>query len=642
MFTNVATGASEKFTQRASSVKAHSEKPRTPLVGRRPRVARSRRPGAAAAAAAAASCLQVQHGKRILRLVLVGGGHAHCHVVRALRPQQIGFIGVLISVEEHALYSGMLPGRIAGQYEKTAVRIDLLQLTHTTSWLFLRGRVVGICHREKYLEVELVASGPYPERIQLYYDVLSIDVGSSTRVPAGLEEVPSQFVQYTRPILDLEAFFETSWGTDVPSRQMTGSASASQRVLVMGGGAAGAELCFALHRRCQVVGKSAFRIYWLVAEPQPFPAKVQQLVRKLARERGIRLVQVPADARFRLEPNSPCKVQPVHDLSATDALVTEARDSRFVLSWSADGSALERLACDVLILATGAAAPKWLAEQTDLAVSPDGFVLVQPTLQTLSSADVFAAGDCIAWSEHPEMHLPKAGVYAVRQAPILTENLRCRLVQLIQQHLKEESSRETRNCRLRVYRPQKRYLSILNTADGHGIAFRGQWMAYGRWVWLWKNMLDRLWMAKYPKPASAEIFKADQHPTSDASHGALHAAVEKSHVEPGSSRQRSLRAQVELALILYFCATADAFPPRNIGDEALEEQIGDQATRALFESLWQRNEPAEAWHRELSVLTQRLRLRVQYPIGGSGLQITHQQLTRRNEEPPLNDSGCNR
>ena len=45
--------------------------------------------------------------------------------------------------------------------------------------------------------------------------------------------------------------------------------------------------------------------------------------------------------------------------------------------------------------------------------------------------------------------------------------------------------------------PQRRYLSILGTGDGRAVATRGDWAIEGRWVWWWKDHIDRKWMRMY-------------------------------------------------------------------------------------------------------------------------------------------------
>jgi NADH dehydrogenase FAD-containing subunit len=72
-------------------------------------------------------------------------------------------------------------------------------------------------------------------------------------------------------------------------------------------------------------------------------------------------------------------------------------------------------------------------------------------------------------------------VYAVRQAPVLWENIR----------------RTLAGRPLRAFRPQRRFLKILNTGDGRAIAEFGSLVIDGRCVWRWKDTIDRRFVARY-------------------------------------------------------------------------------------------------------------------------------------------------
>lgn len=129
---------------------------------------------------------------------------------------------------------------------------------------------------------------------------------------------------------------------------------------------------------------------------------------------------------------------------------------------------------DLVLWATGAEAHAWQrdpARRGGLAVDERGFVQVNTQLRSTSHASVFAAGDAAGWSPP----LPKAGVHAVRMGPVLAHNLRAALA----------------GTPLREHRPQRHFLKLLATADGRAIASRGPFGAEGRWVWRWKDHIDR-------------------------------------------------------------------------------------------------------------------------------------------------------
>jgi len=136
-----------------------------------------------------------------------------------------------------------------------------------------------------------------------------------------------------------------------------------------------------------------------------------------------------------------------------------------------------RVACDAPVLAFGTSAPRWLGS-SGLALDVQGFIATGRTLQSTSHPQVFAAGDVASRADAPR---PRSGVYAVRAGPPLAHNLR----------------RAVGGGDLRPYRPQARSLNLLSSADGRALLAWGPWSAYGRWVWRWKDRIDRAFIASY-------------------------------------------------------------------------------------------------------------------------------------------------
>jgi selenide,water dikinase len=132
---------------------------------------------------------------------------------------------------------------------------------------------------------------------------------------------------------------------------------------------------------------------------------------------------------------------------------------------------------DTLIWSTGAAAAPWIA-QSGLAVDERGFMRVEDTLQSSSHPQVFGAGDIATQHRHPR---PKAGVYAVRQGPVLAANLAA---------MAEGSA-------LKEHQPQTGFLSILSLGPQRAVAERNGLSVSGDWVWRWKDRIDRRFMQRF-------------------------------------------------------------------------------------------------------------------------------------------------
>jgi hypothetical protein len=62
-------------------------------------------------------------------------------------------------------------------------------------------------------------------------------------------------------------------------------------------------------------------------------------------------------------------------------------------------------------------------------------------------------------------------------------------------------------------RPQRRLHALLATADGRAIASWGRWTAQGRWVWRWKNRIDRAFVRGFD--AAAIGLPAERRGSSD-------------------------------------------------------------------------------------------------------------------------------
>ena len=105
------------------------------------------------------------------RVLLVGAGHAHVEVLRqaAARPQPD--VDLVLALDRNpAIYSGMLPGFVAGQYRAEELAIDAVALAQRAGAEVVLERICGIdAPRQRVL----TQSGR-----EVGYDFASLDVGS--------------------------------------------------------------------------------------------------------------------------------------------------------------------------------------------------------------------------------------------------------------------------------------------------------------------------------------------------------------------------------------------------------------------------------------------------------------------------------
>ena len=369
--------------------------------------------------------------------MLIGGGHTHVEVLRRFGMQPLAGTRItLISRDIHTPYSGMLPGLVAGHYHYDQVHIDLAPLAG-----FARARL----YHDEVTGIDLERGQVYCRaRPPVSYDVISIDSGATPamRVPGACA--------HTVAVKPVSSF----WSRWQQLRARVATRAVAMAIGVVGGGAGGVELMLAIaHRlRADSVARG------LDAYPLEF-----------------HLLTSGADILAGHNPRARAHLR--RALAAAAVKVhTHAEVTAVAPGWvhRADGSAL---ALDEILWTTHAAAPAWPAD-SGLATDAQGFIRVDASLQSVSHVGVFAAGDIAAVDPHPR---PKSGVFAVRQGPPLADNLR----------------RALQDQPLRPFIPQRHFLSLISTGDRHAVASRGTLAVAGRWVWRWKDYIDRRFMARY-------------------------------------------------------------------------------------------------------------------------------------------------
>ena len=359
-------------------------------------------------------------------IVLIGGGHAHALVLRMWGMDPLAGARItVINPNPVAPYTGMLPGAIAGHYNRDALMIDLVRLARFAGARVILDRVCGIDRGTGHV---LLTSGR-----RLRYDVASIDIGIASDLP----DVPG-YAEYgvsAKPLGDYAKRWET----------FVGSAPTEPRLTLIGGGVGGVELALA----------SAYRLRMAGRQPQ-----ITLL------ERGTAILPGVADGTRRTL---------LAALRAAGVTVLTGQTAARILADAVVLSDGQSIGSDFTLSVAGARPQAWLAD-TGLALT-DGFINVGPSLQTSDPA-IFAAGDTAHLTHAPR---PKAGVFAVREAPVLLHNLRAAAA----------------GGEMQSYQPQRDYLKLISMGGKVAVADKFGLRTGGAWLWRLKDRIDQRFMAKF-------------------------------------------------------------------------------------------------------------------------------------------------
>lgn len=373
-------------------------------------------------------------------LLLLGGGHSHVQVLKHFAMQPLpGVRLTLISDDYVSPYSGMVPGYIAGHYSLDEIQIALEPLCRRAGARFICAKVTGLDRDSGRV---LMAGRP-----ALRYDVLSINSGAQP----NLHGLPGIAV---KPI----SGFLTQWPGLLASTscEATGdpasSAPSKNGVALVGAGAGGVEVAFAC--RASMPAQVPIKLIGPTLLPGLNRA-ARKLVRQAMREKNIEYIAQRV--------TNACTAADGFRLSLDNESVEEAMQ---------------------LLWVTDVRAPHWLAE-SGLDCDDKGFVRVNTFLQSVNDRHIFVAGDAAHLQGRERA---KAGVFAVRAAPILAANL-ARAVQGLP--LQGPNSQ---------FRPQNNFLTLIGLGapdQPDALAIRGAWALRGKLFWRLKNWIDQRFIRRF-------------------------------------------------------------------------------------------------------------------------------------------------
>ncbi|MEN8189212.1 MAG: FAD-dependent oxidoreductase [Thermodesulfobacteriota bacterium] len=361
-------------------------------------------------------------------LVLAGAGHAHMVAMANIHELiKLGHKVTVIGPSDYHYYSGMGPGMLGGGYIPDEIRFAVRDKVESQGGRFIRDSVVNIDPARRTL---FLASGK-----SIIYHVVSFNTGSSINKPEIHGDTSRIFT--VKPIEDLQK---------IRLRLLQEAKKRQIFIAVIGGGPAGAEIAGNLR---QLIGESGHSSLVLLYTGKRFLGKFPEPVRKKTKK-----LLLEAGVLFR----------------EGDRLES-IRDNSLHLQSGA------RQKVDFVILATGVH-PSSFFREAGLPVGSDGGLLVNRNLQCESFPEIFGGGDCISFKDHP---LDKVGVYAVRENPVLYENLKACL----------------EGTPLKPFNPGGDYLLVFNLGYGRGVLKKGWLVFSGRTAFRIKDYIDRKFMKKF-------------------------------------------------------------------------------------------------------------------------------------------------
>jgi 3-mercaptopyruvate sulfurtransferase SseA/NADH dehydrogenase FAD-containing subunit len=373
-------------------------------------------------------------------IIFAGGGHAHLYSLRRTRQlTEQGFDIVLVNPSRFLYYSGMAPGLLSRIYRPEQDRIDVKYLVEKGGGRFVKDRVKEIRSRERTVMLEGGCS--------VRYDAMSVCLGSG--VPKRDIDMSEDRLTPVKPVENMEKLHWELRGLKESGRE--------PRVLIIGGGAAGCEMA------CN--GFRVFEEHGI--DGQMVLADANDALLKLASRRARREIEGFLRSRGG-------EIMLDSEIVKIEEGVAHTRDGR-------------EIGFDVCILSVGIQPPD-IFQRSGLATDEDNGLFVNHYLRSISDDRIFGGGDAIAFRGEA---LPKLGVFAIRQAPVIFHNL--------QAVLKGEP--------LKKYRPRSSFLYVLNLGNREGLAVYGPLVWRGALAWRLKRYIDVKFMKQfqYPEDETGEV-----------------------------------------------------------------------------------------------------------------------------------------
>ncbi|GJD11474.1 Probable NADH dehydrogenase [Galdieria sulphuraria] len=182
-------------------------------------------------------------------VVLVGLGHCHVQVVRSWnKVLDKHWKKIVICPEDKVVYSGMVTGCIAGDYQLEEACVDVKSVCSYFGWTWVKSAAYEIIPEKQRIRCRSTRGTQF----ELSYDVLSINVGSET--PSLGQVAVDEAVLKCGRILTVRPIGTVLSKLDRLEKELLEERSCRDSIVVVGGSYAGVELAFCLESRLRKKG----------------------------------------------------------------------------------------------------------------------------------------------------------------------------------------------------------------------------------------------------------------------------------------------------------------------------------------------------------------------------------------------------
>jgi NADH dehydrogenase FAD-containing subunit len=372
------------------------------------------------------------------RLLLIGGGYAHLQVLEAAAHNRIvpGAV-TLVSPHPRQLYSGMVPGYLAGRYTIDEVTVDLPAVMRRIGGQFREAAVRQLDPAARTVTLH--------DGTTLPWDVASVAIGD---LPAGAAIPGVQ--EHTQRVKPINRLLELGAALDAAAQA---AGPEPLQIMVAGAGGSGFELALAVRARLDRLG--ANRAIISLVDSSHTPLRDRGLATRNDAEIALRRGEIT----LRLS-------TAVDEVGADHVRLTGGRV----------------IPVDLVIWAVGSEGPP-LFRASPLATDARGFLTVGDTLAVPGCPGLFGAGDAV--SIQGSSRASPSGVSIRRQGSVLAHNLGLAITRV------DALPGASLAGSYSAYLPRPQTLSLLDCSNGTAIFSYSGFVTTAAWARWLKESIDR-------------------------------------------------------------------------------------------------------------------------------------------------------